>query len=696
MHRGEQLPARVLLVCALLTSVAWAGDAAEKRLPETAWRKTQNLPVEEVGKTIGVPVVKMLPLMQVPGKEEYFQPFWYRANGRKIHFCTLNLQTGKVKRHPVVPAYEIWSHRADGAKLYLGHNVPCVFAIYDPATDTVRNLGRIFKKALTIYRLVGGPDGTILCAGANGSTEVAVYDPKTGKAANFGPLSSNKKHGYVYYASQDDRYIYGACRGSTPWHLVALNKKTRERRVILEAPVHAHMNVSSGLAYVSDPKTKKRLYYRLDNGNAVKLDKRPAGGSGRKPAAEPRPEIRLDASTVYTEGVLTIHYRLPQDKPAREDPNATPEANGWKTTRAEAGMEGKSITRLLALDGKTVVGTSGAYGPMFVYDIEADEMQILGRPAGNAYCIGRSGDHVYVSGYPNTWFDEVDLSRPFTPTAELPGIKAVPRGDRNANPRLITYFGSREGLKSHCGVRMHTAPDGKVYVLGMRFRYFRGFAIGCYEPDTGKKYKVDDGGRLNHLNISWSCPVDGGRKLAITTRVQPNDQVKGEPPEAARLLIFDTEKGKLTQEFTPLPDEKALLTVTQAADGSLIGLVTEERYPRQSRTIIYKFDLQKGEVVARREYGGVLNGVSRKNGQPRQGPDFVTGPDGFVWTLYRLGSIPGYPYLLVRIDPNDLAIHTVGRVGAGGRFVFVGRDIYLAGTSKLRRVKNVVPEAAGN
>ena len=32
----------------------------------------------------------------------------------------------------------------------------------------------------------------------------------------------------------------------------------------------------------------------------------------------------------------------------------------------------------------------------------------------------------------------------------------------------------------------------------------------------------------------------------------------------------------------------------------------------------------------------------------------------------------------------------LGRVGAGGRFIFVGNDIYLAGTPQLRRVKNVI------
>jgi len=84
---------------------------------------------------------------------------------------------------------------------------------------------------------------------------------------------------------------------------------------------------------------------------------------------------------------------------------------------------------------------------------------------------------------------------------------------------------------------------------------------------------------------------------------------------------------------------------------------------------------------------GYLSHVKAMNSH--QGVRLHTGPDGKLYTLYRLGSVSGYPWLLIRIDPSDLSVTPLGRVGAGGRFIFVDNDIYLAGASQIRRVKNV-------
>jgi len=689
-------------LCALPGMVFAAEGAGVKARPEIPWQQTKDLPVENVGKALGEPVVKALPPLAVPGQEAWVQPFWFRADGRKVHFCTLNLQTGAVKRHEVLPAHEIWQETVHQGKLYLGYNVPAFLAVYDPATDTFQNLGKVFDKAITVCRLVAGTDGTLLCAGANGSTEVAIYDPKTGQLTNYGSLS-DAGHNYVYYAWHDGEHIYGACRGKQPWALISLNEKTRERKVLVETAVDNHMSVGGNIAKVTDAKTQQVTYYRLERGGAVRLDGPPPAAPRPDAPAAPKPEVLFDADTVYTEGRLTIYYRLPLDaaqgKPADRPATAAGaaegatqlDAQGWKTAKVEMGLEEKRVTRILLFDDHTIVGTSGAYGPMFTYDIQKDEMRLLGLPSGNAYSIGKSGGKVYVSGYPSTWFDEVDLARPFTPKTALPGVKAVPPEVPEANPRRIAYLGNVKEMRSHQGVRMHTGPDGKVWVIGMRHRYFRGFRLAWYDPASGKYDKYEDGGQFNHLQVSWSCAINEGRQLAITTRVEPDDQSPGQPPAAAKIFIFDMERGKVACEYTPFPEEKALATIAQVEDGLLLGLVTEEAYPQPSRTLIYKFDLQKGQVTARREYAGVIAGVPALGGLPREGPGFEVGPDGAVWTLYRLGSVAGYPYLLVRIDPNDLTVRPVGRVGAGGQFVFVGRDLYLAGDVHLRWVRNVVP-----
>ena len=59
------------------------------------------------------------------------------------------------------------------------------------------------------------------------------------------------------------------------------------------------------------------------------------------------------------------------------------------------------------------------------------------------------------------------------------------------------------------------------------------------------------------------------------------------------------------------------------------------------------------------------------------------GADGFVWTYLK--------DVLVRIDPQDVSVHIVGKINPVGHPTFVGRDLYLSGPEQLRRIRNIVP-----
>ena len=136
--------------------------------------------------------------------------------------------------------------------------------------------------------------------------------------------------------------------------------------------------------------------------------------------------------------------------------------------------------------------------------------------------------------------------------------------------------------------------------------------------------------------------------------------------------------------------ENALASISEAKDGALVGLVTEERYLKQSRTKIYKFDWKAGKVLRTNQFGNVITGISNKHQIPRKGPSFVNGPDGFIWTAYKLPYADS-PYLHRRIHPEDLTLHPLGRITGGPlRFEFVGKDIYFAGANRLRRVTGIV------
>lgn len=69
--------------------------------------------------------------------------------------------------------------------------------------------------------------------------------------------------------------------------------------------------------------------------------------------------------------------------------------------------------------------------------------------------------------------------------------------------------------------------------------------------------------------------------------------------------------------------------------------------------------------------------------QPGNSLDLVRGPDGFVWTYLK--------NVLVRIDPKDTTVHTVGKIDPPGRPIFVGNDVYFSGPEQVRRIRNIVP-----
>ena len=46
--------------------------------------------------------------------------------------------------------------------------------------------------------------------------------------------------------------------------------------------------------------------------------------------------------------------------------------------------------------------------------------------------------------------------------------------------------------------------------------------------------------------------------------------------------------------------------------------------------------------------------------------------------------------VLVRMDPKDASVHVVGKIDPVGWQTFVGRDLYLAGSEQLRRIRNIL------
>ena len=60
--------------------------------------------------------------------------------------------TGQLKEQPMIPCMEPWESIWVGGRLYIGMNLMPRLAVYDPATDTLTDLGEPFTKSLSDVR----------------------------------------------------------------------------------------------------------------------------------------------------------------------------------------------------------------------------------------------------------------------------------------------------------------------------------------------------------------------------------------------------------------------------------------------------------------------------------------------------------------------------------------------------------------
>ena len=675
-----QVKCPVVLALLAVPFVAASCIAARSyQAPEKVdWRSVKPLNVESIGTPVGQVWSRLLDQYPVPGKNQHVQLIWYKMGARNhpaSHVASLNLTTGTLKTHGALPGWEVWRVETAGPYVYLGTQPPGHLGQYDIAADVLKDLGRPFAKAESIYSLSGAADGTV-ALGAAGSSEVSLYDPRTGKFRQFGEVG-RPGAGFLYYIYQDARFIYAAPRGNCPWDLVAIDKATGAKTTLITRPAEGYINISGPNVGVTNNFHNKSVPWEafvLRDGKLLPAPARTARGH-RAAAAY---EVTLDKRAGAATGKINVLFR--------KSGSAGPAA-AWKSLPLTVGIDAMQVTRLTAVGPSQIVGTTGPYGQMFQFDIPRNSTRILGYPPMNAYSIATIGGKVYVSGYPSTPFAVADLNRPFTSPDGVGDGEAIPWTDARANPRQLAMLGDiLQG--SHTGVGVFEGADGRIYVAGQRHRHYKGFGVAWYDPRTGKAGEVDDGGILQQFQISWVAPADSGRKLVFSTRVQADENKSAALPKEAKLFILDTATGRFTGSVAPLPGVQALGPIAEVG-GSLIGTASDPALSEAGPTTVYKFDLASNRTTATRVYSGLICGVSANHDAPQKCHDYLAGPDGKVWTMYRV-PLADAQDVLMRIRPADLGIELIGAVqGDGVRMLFKYGDLYLSGTKQLRRLRSV-------
>ena len=671
-------PAVISGIAIPIVAASCFGARAPQSPEQINWRAAKPLTAETIGKPVGQIWVKLLDQVQVPGKNETIQLISYKMGTRlseTCHVASLNLTTGTLKTHPALGGQSVARTIPLGSKIYLGTSSPGHLAEYDPQTDTLVDLGNVFQKGSVVYSVAAGPDGTV-AMGAGGSSEVALYSPSSRNIRRYGEVG-RPDAGFTYYITQDSRFIYAVPRGNG-MDLIAIDKATGARTTLFTTPAEGYINLPGGpIASITNNKSKGEpdRHYALRDGKLFPIAALPR--EHRSNTAPPF-EVLIDKRNSGATGKVNILYRRAGQSGA---------AASWTSRPMTVGIETMPITRMIAVGPSQILGTTGPYGPTFLYDISRNSTRALGQPtAMNVYSMAQIDGQVYLSGYPSTEFAVADLNRAFTSDEGVGEGQGIPWTDPRANPRQIAYIGKILG-GSHTGLGIFDGADGRIYVVAHRHRHYKGFGVAWYDPKTGKLGEIEDGGLLQQLQVSWVTPVEGGRKLAFSTRVQPDETKSAPPPKEAKVLLLDTSTGRFLPPLTPLPGAQTLGPVAEVSGGMLVGTAADNV---SGPSTVYKLDLRTGRPVATRVYDGLICGVSMNGDVPLKSFDFTTGPDDKVWTVFRMPGA-GAPSLIIKIRPSDLGVELLGTLGGDGtRFLFIGRDLYLTGLPELRRIRNAV------
>jgi DNA-binding beta-propeller fold protein YncE len=601
---------------------------------------------------------------------QWLQLFQLKKDGRSSRAATylivLNLNTGEIKEAGALRGLEFGHGVWVNDKFYIGSNMgggSGYLGTFDSKTGVLKDLGKAFAENGYPWKMAA--HGDTVAVGAAQGTEISLIDTATDTVTHFGEIGS-KGHGYVYYIEQDNNYIYAALRGSTPWELVAFNKKTRERKVLLTAPPEAFMRISGDTAKVNlhpDDKNSAYTYYKLQDGAISAYDAASENIAQSEPPPAP-PQVVIDyAPTFEYRPEVIIHYQQPD---AREH---------WKQVRFPAPLENSTIHFAVRLADGRIAGMDYAYAPIVVFDPKTGKGIQAPMNGVSARSLIAVGDTVFAGGYPSAVVMKFNPDKPITRPDAAPGEQSVPIDSPQANPQRAHIFSKLTG-DAHIAVPLLRGHDGRIWLTGRRHRYYKSFDVAWFNPTSGEVGVIDDGGLFDQYQVSWMASLDEGRKMVVSTYVQPDPQRPGKPGESGKLFVVDTQTNKVVADYEPLPGVKVLTGVAQTGPGILIG---SANLNDSERSVYYRFNLKSGKTELVKP--GARHGLPGDAGLPGKGFDFVTGPDGKVWTA---SGIAAEQTALFKINPQTLEVEPIGQHGGSAtRYLFYDGEVLVTGAQGM-------------
>lgn len=349
----------------------------------------------------------------------------------------------------------------DGQNLYLASGDPGYFGVYNG--NTLRTIGAA-GVARDYSTAVIAPGGRVWLGGAIPAT-LEVYNPATDTLTDSGKLDPDADvYQYAYTLAADATHVYVGL-GQMPWYLAVYEIATGN--VTLHFKDAAY---TSGGVFVSlDGET---IYYQHP-GQWHQLS-----AGQLTPIASPGVTIRpwyINDTGVYTDISYHPDYEFDMSDAGRyagHDPvirwRLKPDGEWQSVTLGDVTTTPQVIRRMFDAGLTDLLALCGEYNPVFTMT-DAGVKTVAGLPQYSLYDACRIGDEVYLAGYTAVTL-RWNPAEPWTLTATSDHATSNPR-------KVAGGFG-----KYHYWLA--AGSDGLLYTLANHERDSVGAELGWYDPVT--------------------------------------------------------------------------------------------------------------------------------------------------------------------------------------------------------------------
>jgi len=323
----------------------------------------------------------------------------------------------------------------------------------------------------------------------------------------------------------------------------------------------------------------------------------------------------------------------------------------WRQVSAPVKLSPYNLKRVYPFSDTQLLLISDFYGPILTQDVNSGQIKSLGRTSFSLYSGLSTGVNWYFSGYPAATL-RYDPARPWTLTPSTANLTSVKENPYQLNGIAKYHYYTAKGADNFIYVGVHHERDSV------------GGELGWYDPFTNQLTTLRT--PFEKLDVRDLISADRGNKIVYSS-------VATEPGIEAKLFVFDTRAKRLIQQISVIPGLTAYDKLVETSPGKVLGILGDK---------FFLVDILTGQVAYVKPLGGqAFPNILSYDRRP------ALGPDGKVY-IYLDNSI-------ARISPAWGTIERLVQAAApAGNLMFLGNDLYIYGSTNLRRVRGLIDLSA--